>query len=68
MQIKQNSEQIIISIPNNADAFGKQKLIEYAKYLELTDNKKVFKKEADKFAEETTTVWWKKNKKHFVKT
>ncbi|MCB0509067.1 MAG: hypothetical protein R2739_03930 [Chitinophagales bacterium] len=67
MQIQQDNDSLIISIPNNIDAFGKQKLIEYAKYLELTAGKKIKQEEADKLAEEMKSSWWKKNKMRFVK-
>ncbi len=68
MQIQQDNDSLIISIPNNIDAFGKQKLIEYAKYLELTAGKKIKQEEADTLAEELKSTWWKKNKKRFVKS
>lgn len=68
MQIQQDNDSLIISIPNNIDAFGKQKLIEYAKYLELTAGKKIKQDEADTLVEEQKSSWWKKNKKRFVKS
>lgn len=67
MQIQQKDDQFTISLPNSINAFGKQKLIDYAKYLELTSQSKAKQKDADSFAEEVNTSWWKKNKKRFVK-
>ena len=67
MQIQQNNEQFTITLSNTINAFGKQKLIDYAKYLELTSQSKAKQKDADDFAEQINASWWKKNKKRFIK-
>lgn len=67
MQIQQNNDQFTITLSNAINAFDKQKLIDYAKYLEFTSKAKAKQKDADNFAEQVNESWWKKNKKHFIK-
>ena len=67
MQLQQKKEQFTITLSNSINAFDKQKLIDFAMYLELTSKVKSKQKDADDLAEQVNNAWWKKNKKRFIK-
>lgn len=67
MQLQQKKEEFTITLSNSINAFDKQKLIDFAMYLELTSKVKSKQKDADGLAEQVNTAWWKKNKKRFIK-
>lgn len=67
MQLQQKKEEFTITLSNAINAFDKQKLIDFAMYLELTSKVKSKQKDADDLAEQANTAWWKKNKKRFIK-
>jgi len=67
MQLQQKKEQFTITLSNSINAFDKQKLIDFAMYLELTSKVKSKQKDADDLAEQVNTAWWEKNKKRFIK-
>jgi predicted trehalose synthase len=68
MLIEKNKQnQITIKVSASVDAFGLQRLIDYAKYLEATSKSKVKQADIDKLAEEVNESWWSKNRNRFVK-
>lgn len=67
MQLQQKKEEFTITLSNAINAFDKQKLIDFAMYLELTSKVKSKQKDADDLAEQVNNAWWKKNKKRFIK-
>ena len=61
------NNQIIISFSAGTDVFGIQRLIDYAKYLEVTSKSKAKQSDIDNLADEVNTNWWDKNKHRFLK-
>ncbi|MCX6157438.1 MAG: hypothetical protein NTY74_05630 [Ignavibacteriae bacterium] len=61
----QNNE-ILIRLKPNINKFGLQRLLDYIKYLETTSKSKAVQSEVDEIADEVTSNWWKKNRKHFI--
>lgn len=59
--------QIIITVSSSVDSFGLQRVIDYVKYLEATAKSKAKQADVDKLADEVNALWWKKNRKRFVK-
>ncbi|MCL2073251.1 MAG: hypothetical protein FWH18_04985 [Marinilabiliaceae bacterium] len=59
--------QIAISFSSETDAFGIQRLIDYAKYLEVTSQSQAHQSDVDNLADEINTTWWNKNKHRFLK-
>ncbi len=61
------NNQIVITVSSSVDSFGLQRLIDYAKYLEVTSKSKAKQSDVDKLADEVNASWWKKNRKRFIK-
>jgi len=61
------NNQIAISLSTGIDAFGVERLLSYAKYLEATSASKALQADVDKLADEVNTNWWNKNKQRFLK-
>jgi len=61
------NNQIVISFSSNRDVFGIQRLIDYAKYLEVTSKSKAKQIDIDKLADNVNADWWKNNKQRFLK-
>jgi len=59
--------QITISFSSETDALGIQRLIDYAKYLEVTSQSQANQSDVDNLADEINTTWWNKNKHRFLK-
>jgi uncharacterized protein YlaN (UPF0358 family) len=62
-----SNNQIIISLSSDTDKFGVQRLIDYAKYLDITSKSKAKQIDVDTLANEVNTDWWNKNKHRFIK-
>jgi uncharacterized protein YlaN (UPF0358 family) len=60
------NNQIVISYSSDTDIFGIQRLIDYAKYLEVTSKSKAKQDDIDKLADEMNADWWNKNKHRFL--
>jgi hypothetical protein len=60
------NNRITISFSSGIDIFGIQRLIEYAKYLEVASKSKAKRIDVNKLAEEVNSNWWKKNKNRFL--
>lgn len=67
MLVERNDNRIIISLSDNVDSFGLQKLIDYAEYLEITAKSKAKQKDVDELAKEVNKSWWKENRSRFIK-
>ena len=68
MLIERTSDnQITITVSKSVDSFGLQRLIDYAKYLEVTSKSKAKQSDADKLADDVNSSWWAKNKKRLLK-
>ena len=61
------NNQLVISFSSEADIFGIQRLIDYAKYLEATSASTVKQTDIDKLADDVNANWWNKNKQRFLK-
>jgi len=61
------NNRITISFSSGTDAFGIQRLIDYAKYLEATSKSKAKQSDVDKLADEVNASWWEKNQHRFLK-
>ena len=61
------NNQIVISFSSDTDAFGIQRLIDYAKYLEATSMSQAKQTDIDALADEVNAGWWSKNKQRFLK-
>ena len=59
--------QIAISFSSEMDALGIQRLIDYAKYLDVTSQSQANQSDVDNLADEINTTWWNKNKHRFLK-
>lgn len=67
MLVERNSKgQITIIVSSDVDSFGLQRLIDYAKYLELTAKSRIKQPEVDKLADRVNAYWWKKNRKRLT--
>ena len=62
-----SNNQIVITVSSSVDSFGLQRLIDYAKYLEVTSKSKAKQLDVDKLADEVNASWWAKNRKRFIK-
>ncbi len=62
-----SKNQITITISSKVDSFGLQRLIDYSKYLEATENSKAEQSDVDKLADEVNASWWLKNRDRFIK-
>jgi len=60
------NNQIVISFSPDADMFGIQRLIDYAKYLEATSKSQAKQIDINKLADEVNTDWWNKNQHRFL--
>jgi len=61
------NNQIVISFSAGTDIFGIQRLIDYAKYLEVTSKSEAKQTDIDKLADVVNANWWNKNKHRFLK-
>jgi len=61
------NNKLTITISSSVDTFGRQRLIDYAKYLEATSKSKAKQSDIDQLADEVNTEWWEKNKSRFIK-
>jgi hypothetical protein len=61
------NNKLTITISSSVDIFGRQRLIDYAKYLEATSKSKVKQSDIDQLADEVNAEWWEKNKSRFTK-
>jgi hypothetical protein len=55
-----------ITVSPSVDSYGLQRLIEYAKYLEVASKSKAKQIDVDKLADDVNASWWAKNKKRFI--
>jgi hypothetical protein len=62
-----SKNQITITLSSKVDSFGLQRLIDYSKYLEATENSKAKQSDVDKLADEVNASWWLKNRDRFIK-
>ena len=67
MLIERSNDKLVITVSNTVDAFGLERLIGHAKYLEATSKSKAKQSDVDKLADEVNKSWWTKNKKKFIK-
>ena len=65
--IHTSKNQITITLSSKVDSFGLQRLIDYSKYLEATENSKAKQSDVDKLADEVNASWWLKNRDRFIK-
>jgi hypothetical protein len=61
------NNKLTITISSSVDTFGRQRLIDYAKYLEATSKSKAKQSDIDQLADEVNAEWWEKNKSRFSK-
>lgn len=64
---RDRKNKLVITIPSSVNAYGLQRLIDYAKYLESTSKSKDKQSDIDKLADEVNASWWAKNKKRFIR-
>ncbi|MBL0024231.1 MAG: hypothetical protein IPO98_04090 [Saprospiraceae bacterium] len=62
MTIQRKGDELIIKLPKNIDLNGLQRLIDYIKYNQLTNNSKAKQEDVDKLSSEVNKDWWAKNK------
>jgi hypothetical protein len=62
MTIQRKGDELIIKLPKNIDLNGLQRLIDYIKYNQLTNNSKAKQEDADKLSSDVNKNWWAKNK------
>ncbi len=61
------NNEIVITISSSVDSFGVQRLIDYARYLEVTSQSKAKQADADALAEEVNASWSEENRSRFLK-
>jgi hypothetical protein len=64
---RSHKSKLTITVSSSINSYGLQRLIDYVKYLEATSKSKAKQADADKFANEINTSWWRKNKNRFIK-
>ncbi len=62
MSIERKGDKLIISIPENTDPEGLQRLIDYIEYNQITIKSKANQEDVDDLSKEVNVEWWKKNK------
>lgn len=62
-----DKNKVLITKSNKKDNFGFQRLIDYAKYLEITSQSQAKQSEIDKLADKVNEDWWFNNKHRFIK-
>ncbi|HVS94156.1 MAG TPA: hypothetical protein VHE59_19100 [Mucilaginibacter sp.] len=67
MLIENTDNRLTLTISSSVDKFGLQRLIDYAKYLEVTSKSKAKQSDIDQLANEVNADWWEKNKARFIK-
>jgi len=67
MIVERTSNQIVIKVSPQVDAFGFQRIMDYLDYLEITSKSKSTQDDADNLADELNENWWVKNRKRFIK-
>ncbi len=67
MIVERVSNQIVIKVSKDIDAFGFQRIMDYLEYLEITSKSKATQKDADELADELNEDWWSKNRSKFIK-
>lgn len=67
MIIERTSNQIVIKVSPEVDAFGFQRIMDYLDYLEVTSKSKATQEDADKLADALNENWWAKNRNRFIK-
>ena len=60
-------DQITITLSDDIDTFGLQRVIDYLKYLEATSKSKAKQEDVDLLADEVNSSWWQANKDRFIK-
>jgi len=64
---RQENNEIRIKLSTDLTIFNFQRLIDYARLLEITSKSKAKQKDIDTLANSISSNWWKKNKKRFIK-
>lgn len=60
-------DKITITLSDDIDTFGLQRVIDYLKYLEVVSKSKAMQEDVDKLADEVNSSWWQANKDRFIK-
>lgn len=66
MTIRRKGNELIITLPENANLNAIQRLLDYIEYNELTINSKATPKKVDKLSSEINKSWWDKNKERLL--
>lgn len=64
---RKSKDKLTITLNEDIDTFGLQRVIDYLKYLEATSKSKVNQKDIDLLADEVNSSWWKANRSRFIK-
>jgi len=64
---RSDKNEILIKFSHELDGFNLQRLMDYARFLEIRSKSKATQKEIDVLANSISSDWWKKNKKRFIK-
>ena len=65
MIIERTSNQIVIKVSPDVDAYGFQRIMDYLEYLEVTSKSKATQEDANKLADELNENWWAKNRNNY---
>lgn len=67
MLIERQDNNGIVIRSADLSSFDLQRLIDYARFLEIRSKSKAKQKDVDALASSVSSGWWKKNKKRFIK-
>ncbi len=62
MKIERINNEILIRIPASTDITGLQRILDYIRFREIASKSKASQKQIDDLADESKSIWWKKNK------
>ena len=67
MTIQRKNGNVIITLPETMDADSLQRVLDFIKYSQATQNSKAKQDDVDELAKEVNSSWWSENKHLFTK-
>ncbi len=67
MIIERTDKEVIFRLPADMNIEGLQRVFDYLRFRELTNDSKATSEEANSLADESKQAWWAENKSRFIK-
>jgi len=67
MIVERTDKEIVFKIPADTDIKELQRIFDFLKYREATQDSQATEEIANKLADESKANWWKENKHRFIK-